>query len=115
MDLIRHIVLFCHLIGFALLLGAATAQYLTGKLRINAPMLWGAIIQVISGVLLATPLGHSSRVHPSPVALAIKLVVALCVLAMTFFPREREKVNRGHFIAIAVLVLGNAVIGVFWL
>jgi hypothetical protein len=114
-DVIRQIVLFCHLIGFALLLGAATAQYLTGKLRINPAMIWGALIQVVTGLILATPLGRSPDDHPSPVALAIKLVVALCVLAMTFFSRKREKVNRGHFIAIVALVLGNAAIGVFWL
>ena len=45
----------------------------------------------------------------------MKLVVALSILAMTFFSRKREKVNRGHFLAIIGLVLVNAAVAVFWL
>jgi len=33
---------------------------------------------------------------------------------MTFFSRKREKVNRGHFLAIIGLVLVNAGVAVFW-
>jgi hypothetical protein len=36
------------------------------------------------------------------------------ILAMTFFARKREKVNRGHFLAIIGLVLVNAGVAVFW-
>jgi hypothetical protein len=36
------------------------------------------------------------------------------ILAMTFFPRNRENVNRGHFLAIVGLVLVNAGVAVFW-
>jgi CBS-domain-containing membrane protein len=115
METLRAIVLYLHLIGFALLLGGSVAQYLTKKLRINWAMLGGAIIQVLTGVTLAIPFGLGSEGRPSPVALAVKLVVALMILAMTFFPRKRAVVNPGHFLAIIGLVLLNAAIGVFWL
>jgi hypothetical protein len=114
-DVLRKVLIYLHLIGFALLLGGAAAQYLSGRIRINTAMLAGAATQVLTGLLLAAPLGEKEDDKPSPVALAIKLVVALAVLAMTFFSRKREKVNRGHFLAIVVLVLGNAAIGEFWL
>ncbi len=114
MGFLREVLVFLHLIGFALLLGGAVAQYLSGKLRINLPMLAGAVTQVVTGVALAGVPGEDGH-RPAPAPLAVKLVVALCVLAMTFFPRKREKVARGHFLAIVALVLGNAAIGVFWI
>jgi hypothetical protein len=113
-EILRQILLYLHLIGFAMLLGGAIAQYLTGRLRINTAMLAGAVIQVVTGLALAAPLRGGGSHEPSRVGLAVKLVVALAVLAMTFFSRKREKVNRGHFLAVVALTLGNAAIGVFW-
>jgi hypothetical protein len=113
--ILREVLLYLHLIGFALLLGGSIAQYLSGKLRINVAMLTGAFAQVVTGLILAMPLGRDKAHEPEPAALVVKLVVALAVLAMTFFSRKRESVNRGHFLAIVGLVLANAAVGVFWL
>ena len=115
MDVLREIVVFLHLIGFALLLGGGIAQYVSGRLRINAAMLWGAATQVVTGLILAAPWGVDEGAEPSGVAVGIKLVIALAILAMVFFARRREAVNRGHFLAILGLTLVNAAIGVFWL
>lgn len=115
MQVLRSIVLYVHLVGFALLLGGAIAQYAGGRLRVNAAMLWGAVIQVLTGVVLAVPFGLGTRsTFPVP-ALAVKLVLALAILAMVYFPRRRDAVNRGHFLAIVGLVLVEAGVGVFWL
>jgi hypothetical protein len=114
-DVLREIVLYLHLIGFAMLLGGGIAQYVSGRLRINAAMLWGAVVQVVTGLALAAPWGEEESAEPSGAALGVKLVVALAILAMVFFPRKREQVNRGHFLAILGLTLVNAGVGVFWL
>lgn len=115
MSTLREIVLYLHLIGFALLLGGAVAQYLTGKPRINQAMLAGAVIQVVTGLILAAPWGLDPGEKFNPVAIVVKLVVALMILAMVYFPRKREVVNRGHFLAIVGLILLNAGVAVFWL
>ena len=115
MGTLRDIVLYLHLIGFALLLGGSVAQYLTGKLRINQAMLGGAVIQVVTGLILAAPGGLDPGEKFNPVAIVVKLVVALMILVMTYFPRKREAVNRGHFLAIVGLILVNAAVAVFWL
>jgi hypothetical protein len=112
---LREIVVLLHLIGFALLLGGGIAQYLNGRLRINAAMLWGAVTQVVTGLILAAPWGVDENSKPNGLAVGIKLVIALAILAMVFFARRREAVNRGHFLAILGLTLVNAAIGVFWL
>jgi hypothetical protein len=112
--ILRNVVFYLHLVGFALLLGGSVAQYLSGKLRINAAMLGGAVVQVVTGLILAAPFGLDPDEKLNYVKLGVKLVIALMILAMTFFPRNREKVNRGHFLAIIGLVLVNAGVAVFW-
>jgi hypothetical protein len=114
MEALRLILRYAHLIGFAMLLGGAIAQYVTGKLRINPAMLWGSIIQVLTGIALSAPLRGGGDDEPSPVKLGVKLLIALVIFVMVFVPRNRTEVNRGHFIGIVVLTLANAAVAVFW-
>ncbi|MFB9235080.1 hypothetical protein ACFFWC_05950 [Plantactinospora siamensis] len=112
MEALRLILLYLHLIGFALLLGGGIAQYVTGRLRINPAMLWGAGIQVVTGLALSAPLrdGH----EPAPAKLITKALIGVAIFVMVFFSRKRDSVNRGHFLAIIGLTLVNAAVAVFW-
>jgi len=112
MEALRLVLLYAHLIGFALLLGGATAQYVTGRLRINSLMLWGATIQVLTGLGLSAPLRDGDE--PDPAKLVTKLAIGLLIFVAVFFSRKRESVNRGHFLSIIVLTLVNAAVAVFW-
>jgi hypothetical protein len=114
MEALRLVLLYLHLIGFALLLGGAVTQYLGGTLRINSAMLSGAGIQVITGLALAAPLRGGGDAEPDPAKLAVKGVIGLAIFAMVFFSRKRQTVNRGHFLAIVALTLVNAGVAVFW-
>ncbi len=114
MEALRLILLFVHLVGFALLLGGAIAQFLTGKFRINPAVLWGSVIQLLSGLALAAPLRGGGDAEPSPIKLGVKLLIAVLIFVMVFVPRKREAVNKGHFIGIIVLTLANAAVAVFW-
>ncbi|HTJ34239.1 hypothetical protein [Dactylosporangium darangshiense] len=114
MEPLRLTLLFLHLIGFAMLLGGSIAQYLTGKLRINQAMLWGAIVQVVTGLGLAAPLRGGGEHEPPTAKLAVKLVIGLMIFAMAFFSRKRDEVNRGHFLALVGLTIANAAVAVFW-
>lgn len=111
-EALRLVLLYLHLLGFALLLGGAVTQYLTGRIRINPAMLWGAGIQLLSGIALSAPLRDGDE--PAPAKLVTKFVIALAIFVMVFFSRKRESVNRGHFLAIVGLTLVNAAVAVFW-
>jgi hypothetical protein len=111
-EALRLILLYVHLIGFALLLGGAVAQYVSGKLRINAAMLWGSVIQLLTGLGLSAPLRDGDE--PAPAKLVTKLVLALLIFVMVFFSRKRTQVARGHFLAIIGLTLVTAAVAVFW-
>jgi len=113
-EALRLILRYAHLIGFALLLGGAIAQYVSGKFRINPAMLWGSIIQVLTGIALSAPLRGGGDAEPSPVKLGVKLVIAILIFVMVFVPRKRAEINKGHFIGIVVLTLANAAVATFW-
>ena len=114
MNALRLVLLYVHLIGFALLLGGAVAQYLSGTIRMNTAMLWGAVIQLVTGIGLAAPLRGGGENEPEPAKLAVKGVVAVIIFVMVFFSRKRETVNIGHFLAVIGLTLANAAVAVFW-
>ena len=114
MEALRLVLRYAHLIGFALLLGAAVMQYLSGRLRINQAMLWGAVIQLITGFGLSAPLRGGGDDEPSPVKLGVKLLIAVLIFVMVFFSRKRTDVNRGHFLAIIGMTLLNAAVATFW-
>jgi hypothetical protein len=103
---------YLHLIGFALLLGGAAVQYLSRRLRINSSMLWGAGIQLATGIALSAPLREGPE--PEPAKLVVKLVIALLIAVMVWFSRKREQVSNGHFLAIIGLTLVNAGVATFW-
>ena len=114
MEALRLVLRYAHLIGFALLLGGAIVQYLTARLRIHPEMLWGSVIQVVTGLALAAPLRGGGDAEPSPVKLGVKLLLAVMIFVMVFFSRKRADVNRGHFLAIIGLTLVNAAVATFW-
>ncbi|HEX5595317.1 MAG TPA: hypothetical protein VFX61_04720 [Micromonosporaceae bacterium] len=113
MEALRLVLRYAHLIGFALLFGGAIVQYVTGKLRINTAMLWGAVIQVVTGIGLSAPL-RGEGLEPAPAKLVTKLVLSLMIFVMVFFSRKRPEVNRGHFLAIVGVTLVTAAVAVFW-
>jgi hypothetical protein len=114
MEALRLVLRYAHLIGFALLLGGAVAQYLSGRLRINQAILWGAIVQLVTGLALAAPLRGGGDAEPDPVKLGVKALLAVLIFVMVFVPRRRTEVNRGHFLAAVGLTLLNAAVATFW-
>ena len=114
MEALRLILLFIHLVGFALLLGGAVTQFVSGRFRINPAVLWGSIIQLVSGLALAAPLRGGGDAEPDPIKLGVKGLFAVLIFIMVFIPRKRDEVNKGHFIGIVTLTVMNAAVAVFW-
>lgn len=112
MEILRLILLYGHLIGFALMLGGAVTQYFAGPLRINQAMLWGVAVQLVTGIALSAPLRDGDEPHPAK--LVTKLVLGILLAIMIWVPRKRPQVNQGHFLAIVGLTLVTAAVAVFW-
>lgn len=113
MDFLRDVLLFLHLIGFASLFGGAFVQLRDEVKVVNSAMLHGALIQVVTGLLLVgviesqdDPIDHTK--------IAVKLGVALVIAVLCWVNRRKESVPAGLFFGIAALTLVDAGVAVFW-
>lgn len=116
MEFLRLLLRYLHLVGFALLVGAWVAQYLTRKLRVNVPMRTGLGMMIGTGLVLAIP--FPDGVELDYVKLGVKLAIALGIGALFGVAVTRERaekaVPRPLFLSIGGLALLNAAVAVFW-
>jgi hypothetical protein len=116
MEFLRLLLRYLHLVGFALLVGAWLAQYVSGKLRVNVLMRTGLGTMIGSGLLLAIP--FPSGVELDYLKLGVKLVIALGIGALfgvaVTLERNAKTVSRPLFLSIGGLALVNAAVAVFW-
>ena len=113
MDHVRDVLLVLHLLGMGALFGGALVQLRDHILVVNSAMLYGALTQVVTGLLLVGVLEGQDE----PVAhgkTAVKLAVALVIALLCWANRSRESIPRGIFNAVLLLTVGNVAVAVIW-
>ncbi|MBS1675330.1 MAG: Fe-S protein [Actinobacteria bacterium] len=118
METLRHIVLFIHLIGFAILFGAWAVQAFGGKKQLTGLMTVGMTIALVAGLALAAPWGLPAGASMNYAKLGTKLVILLIIGALLGIGGARQK--RGAavppvlFWLVGVLTAVNAGIAAIW-
>lgn len=113
MDLAEKLLLVTHLLGFAALFGGAVVQVRDRIKVVNMAILYGALTQVVTGVLLVGVLeGQDEAVDNAKVG--VKLVVALAIAVLCWANRSKDRVPAGLFNAILLLTTANVCIAVLW-
>lgn len=113
MDTAEQVLVFCHLVGFAALFGGAFVQVGDTVKVVNASMLYGAMAQVVTGVVLVGILeGLGDPLNTTK--MGVKLAVALVVTLLCWVNRSKHSVPHGLFHFLWLLTLGNAALAVFW-
>ncbi len=116
METLRHIVLFVHLIGFAVLFGAWAAQAFGGKRVFTRLMSIGMAIAAVAGLALAAPWGISYELNY--VKIGVKLVLLLLIGALLGIGTARQKrgasVPPVMFWLVGILTAANAAIAAIW-
>jgi hypothetical protein len=116
MEILRHIVVFIHVIGFAVLFGAWLVEAVARRIRVTRLMTVGMVIAAVAGLVLAAPWGIEGDLNY--VKLGIKLVVLLVIGALLGIGSARQR--RTGFLApaifwsIGILTLLNAGIAIIW-
>jgi hypothetical protein len=113
MQLAFQVLVLVHLIGFAALLGGVLAQSRDVEPEINVPMLYGAVIELVSGVALWVLAGSG----PEPVNVAqliVKTLVTVFVTVVVVLNRKYASSPRGLAVLIGGLTVLNAALAVFW-
>jgi len=117
MAIVATILVILHLIGMAFLLGAFLVQIkdiVKGEGRIIRGILDGALLQLITGILLVGI--YSANLVPDEkvdnAVVGIKLVIALAVYVLAFLNRNKVPTKSAVMWVIGGLTLVNVVLGV---
>lgn len=114
LDALFTTVLTLHLIGLAAILGGAIYQWRTSAKFTNPWTLWGARAQLLTGLALAGIVSSSkSDGAPSPVWMAVKLVIALAVVAVSEMNAKKTTIRYSARIIVALTTV-NVIVAVAW-
>ena len=116
LEILRHIVVFVHLTGFAILFGAWAVEAYNRRVQFTALMNIGLAIAAIAGLALAAPWGISYEMNY--VKIGVKLLIVLIIGALLGIGMSRQrkggKVAPAVFWGVGILTLLNAAIAVIW-
>ena len=114
MELLRDILLFVHLLGFASLFGGGLVQVRSEPRVVNSAMLHGALTALVAGLLLVGVLESMPEASVNHLKIGVKLVVALVVAVLCWVNRTKPAIPAGLFFGLLGLTALNAAISVFW-
>ncbi|MFR9749964.1 hypothetical protein ACL02S_02890 [Nocardia sp. 004] len=115
MEFVYDIVVITHLLGMAAVIGAYAAR----QPVVSGPMVWGARLQIVTGLILV---GMAESIDslgkdPNMVKIGVKLVVAIAVAAfaeMGYADHKRGKSVPWFAHAAGALAVVNVFVAVLW-
>ncbi len=113
MDILRQILLFLHILGFAALLGGLFVQASASERRVNSAMRDGIGTAFLAGLGLVGVL-EAGDTDVNHAKVAVKLVIGLVVLALVMANARKERIPNGLFFGILALSVLNVAVAVFW-
>ncbi|KRF18901.1 hypothetical protein ASG90_03140 [Nocardioides sp. Soil797] len=113
MDILRQVLLFVHLLGFAALFGGLLVQARSADKSVNGLMRDGAGTAFLAGLALTGVLeaGDGDVNHAK---IGVKLVIGLVILALVMANLRKPKISAGLFCGIFALTLVNVGVAIFW-
>lgn len=117
MDLLRHVVVLAHIVGFAMTFGAWTAEAAARRFRMTRIMDYGLLVSLATGLALAAPWPAGIVLNYPKIGLKLALLVVLGGLLGMGSARQKrtgEAVPRPLFFAVGALSFGAAAVAVLW-
>ncbi len=117
MELLRHVVVLLHIVGFAVTFGAWAAEAAAKRFRFTRVMDYGVLLSLLTGLALAAP--WPAAIELNYPKIGVKLVILIViggVLGMGSARQKRtgEAVARSLFVTVGVLSFAAAAIAVLW-
>jgi hypothetical protein len=117
MELLRHVVVLLHIVGFAVTFGAWASEAAARRFRTTRLMDYGLLLSLLTGLVLAAPWPAGTVVNYPKIG--VKLVILLVLTGVTGMGNARQRrtgapVPRPMFVAVGALSLTAAAIAVLW-
>jgi len=112
MAIAQSILLILHFVGLASLLGGFLVQISSSPRVVNNAMFHGALLQLVTGILLVGVIEMAKEETLNHAVVGIKLVVLLIITGLVLVNRKKESVSNAVWLAIGLLTLLNIVIAV---
>ena len=113
METLELVLVFIHLLGMAAIVGGYRAGITAATKRLNPGMVYGALLQIVSGVGLlgiaemgTDPVNHAKY--------GVKLLVVIVIMFLAWPRRRAASVPSSTYHAIGLLAIANVAIAVFW-
>jgi hypothetical protein len=117
MELLRHVVVLVHIVGFAVTFGAWVAEAAARRFRTTRVMDYGLLVSLLTGIALAAPWPAGIVLNYPKIGVKLAILIAIGgVLGMGNARQRRtgEPVPRPVFVSVGVLSLTAAGIAVIW-
>ena len=112
MELLRHVLLVVHILGFAALLGGLLVQLRSEPKVVNSLMRDGAGTAFLAGLLLVGVL--ESLGTPDHTKIGVKFAIALVILVLVMVNLRKPSIPQGLYYALLGLTVVNIAVAVFW-
>ncbi|GAA4675566.1 hypothetical protein [Nocardioides nanhaiensis] len=113
MELLRHILLIVHILGFAALIGGLLVQAGPGVKSVNGAMRDGVGTAFLTGIALVGVLeaGDGDVDHAK---IAVKGLIGLVLLVLVMANTRKERIPNGLWAGLLVLSVVNVCVAVLW-
>lgn len=113
MEILRLVLLFLHLLGFAALFGGLVVQARDSEKTVNAAMRDGVGTAFLAGLLLVGVLeaGDDPVNHAK---IGVKFVIGLVLLVLVMANTRKPTIPQGLWAGLLALSVLNVAVAVFW-
>lgn len=113
MDLLRHLLLVLHLLGFAALFGGLLVQARRPEKSVNGLMRDGAGTAFVAGLLLVGVI-EADDGSVDHAKIAVKGLIGLAILVLVMANLRKERIATGLWAILLLLTVANVCVAVFW-
>lgn len=113
MEILRQVLLFVHILGFAALIGGLLVQVREPEKSVNAAMRDGAGVAFVAGLLLVGVL-EAEDGDVNHAKIGVKFAVGLVILVLVMANIRKPSIPQGLYVGLLALSVLNVALAVFW-
>ena len=113
MEILRLVLLFLHVLGFAALFGGLVVQARNSEKSVNAAMRDGVGTAFLAGLLLVGVL-ESGDDPVNHAKIGVKFTIGLVLLVLVMANTRKPTIPQGLWAGLVLLSVANIAVAIFW-